>query len=588
MLALSALVLAAPLLAQDFVQQTLIVAPLRGDADLRLAQQVAARLRTRIARLSNKRELHVPSGDTTESILEFAGYKPDTVLGERTLVDLAHLLRADEIIVGHVIGKRPGPVEIRAELVLVRDWRLRQPLPVIKAATMALAADSLGSEIVRARTQMAGLRRCENATRQSDPARAAAMAASAVASYSSSTLARTCLAVALASLNAPPDSVLAVTAAVLALDSMSIIAAVLHAEQLSALKRAKEAAGAWTRIVNQHADSLELGFRALNWMLRLYRPSDAVPTARLLLTKFPGEPGLRRLLFGAFSSLSDFKNAAALGDSLDAIDPEFRDDSVFEASHIVALRAVGDTLGAVAKSARSAKLHPNDPVIYLEYLQLVAGENGSAIRRGLEKFPDVPELHVLAATSARTVGNAASEIASLREAVRLDSLMTRGYLRMAELWFSAHRLDSALATLARTPRSGDGADLLRAYAIGRGMQVLRSATDTTADTWHTTISLFALADSVDSRTDTRSLIAATTLQLAQRELVTASKTHQCADTKNASKALSWADAAISRGVGDDASASELRDAYSKLSVAAESFSKSYCSTPAGGSATGTP
>jgi hypothetical protein len=573
----------SPLAAQEFIQQTLVVAPLRSDGDRRLARQVAASLRTYIARLSNKRELRVLDGDTTEHLLEFAGYKPDTVVAGATLHDLAHLLRADEIIVGAVTGKRGGPVDVTAELTLVRDWRMRQPLPTVHAATAAAAADSLAREVVRARTQMIGLRRCENAARSSQAARAVDEARHAVAGYPRSTLAKTCLATEMVMAGASADSVAAVTAEVLAVDSLNIIAAVLRAEALSAMKQPTVAAAEWGRVVALRPDSLELGVLAVEWMLRLREPAFAVTSGHKLLEKQPGEMQVRRLMFSAYSALADHKNAAALGDSLDAEDLEFRDDSVSAASHVAALRAIGDTLGAISKIARSVKKHPSDPILYLEYLQLVAGENSSAFQRGLERFPDVPDIHVLAAGAARATGNATNELAALREAVRLDSLMTRGYLRVAELWFSQHRVDSAVATLARAPRTGDGADLLRSYTVGRGMQVLRAGTPN-EDVWRTTITLFAIADSVDSRADTRSLIAAVTMQLAQSELATATKTKQCATTKDAIQSLAWADAAIQKGVGEGSSADELRDAYTKLNAAAESMSKSFCAGPAGATA----
>lgn len=566
---------ATPLAAQEFIQQTLFVAPLHSVGDRRLAQLVAAGVRSRVAKLSNKRELRVLNGDTTEHILEFAGYKPDTVVGGTELRDLARLLRADEIVVGTVTGKRGGPVEVTLDLALARDWRLRQPLPVVRAATVAAASDSLAREIVRARTQMIGLRRCENAAREAEAARAVEEARRAVEGYSRSTLARTCLAEELVMTGAGSDSIAAVTEAILAVDSLNIIAAVIRAEALAALKRPAESAAAWGRVVELRPDSLDLGVRAVEWTLRLHAPAVALTAARRLLMKHDRDPQLRRLMFRAHSALGDYTSTAALGDSLDAEDVEFRNDSVLAASHVVALRGVGDTLAAVSKAARSVKQHPNDPILYLEYLQLVAGENGAAFQRGLERFPEVPELHVLAATAARTTGNAANEMASLRAAVRLDSQMTRGYLRMAELWFSQKRADSAVATLARAPRSGDDAELLRAYAMGRGMQSLRD-TAVTADAWHTTISLIALADSVNSRDDTRSLIAAVSMQLAQNQLTTAARTKQCSGTRDARSSLAMADAALSRGVGTGRNADELREGYTQLSAAAGNLSKLLC------------
>lgn len=561
--------------AQEFVQQTLIVAPLHAAGDARVARQIASILRSRIARLSNRRELRVLDSDTAEYTLEDAGFRRDTVVSDYLLWNLARILRADEIVTGTVTGKRGGPVEVRAELLLVRDHRLRQPLPTIVGATATAAGDSLANEIVRARSQMPGLRRCENAARSADAVHAVEEASRAVAAYPRSTLAKTCLAQELAQSGAGADSVLSVTGDLLASDSLNLIAAVIRADALSAMKRPGDAAAAWTRVVALRPDSVELGVVAVEWMLRLHEASAAVTTARRLL-KEPYEARLRRQLFRGYSALSDFRDAAALGDSLDAEDAEFRDDSVMAASHVVALRGMGDTLAALSLAARAVRQHANDPILYLEYLQLVAGENGAALQRGLERFPDVPELHVLAATAARTTGNAAGEMEALRDAVRLDSSMTRGYIRLAELWFAQHSTDSALAVLARVPRTGDGADLLRSYAVGRGLQLLRGGPPNDS-TFRTTIALFTLADSVESRDDSRGLIAAVTLQFAQTELASAARTHECPVARSAQQTLSLATDALTRGVSEGPSADELRDAYAKLNAFAENLTKSICS-----------
>lgn len=567
------------LVAQEFVQQTLIVAPLHAHGDARLARQVASALRSRIARLSNRHELRVLDADTAEYLLEDAGFSRDTVVSDYLLRNLAIRLRADEIVTGTVTGKRGGPVEVQAEILLVRDPRMRQPLLTVRAATAAAVGDSLARQVVYARSQMAGLRRCENAARSGDPVRAVEEARRSVAGFPRSTLAKTCLAQEIAQAGVGADSVLAVTDELLAADSLNLIAAVLRADALSGMKRPGEAAAAWSGVVAMRPDSTELGVLAVEWMLRLHEASSAVATCRRLLKDSPAEPRLRRQLFRGYSALSDFRNAASLGDSLDAEDAEFRDDSVFAASHVAALREVGDTLAAMSLVARAVRQHQNDPILYLEYLQLVTAENGVALARGLERFPNVPELRVLAATAARTSGNAAGEMGALRDAIRLDSSMTRGYLRLAELWFAQHRVDSALATLARVPRSGEGADLLRSYAIGRGRQVLQagSAMDSA---YRTTITLFALADSVESRDDTRSLIAAVTMQLAQTELAASAKTHECPVARDAQAALSLANDALTRGVGQGASADELLDAYGKLNAFAESLTKSICTSTA--------
>ena len=142
---LAVLLVALPSTAatQEFTRQTLLVAPLHPDGSNRVARQVAGGLRTRIGRMSVRRELFVVGSDTVESLLENSGFRADTVLNEVQTLVLARQMRADEVVVGRVIS-RPGVVEVHATLRIMRDWRLRQPLPVVRATSVTAAADTLG------------------------------------------------------------------------------------------------------------------------------------------------------------------------------------------------------------------------------------------------------------------------------------------------------------------------------------------------------------------------------------------------------------------------------------------------------------
>ncbi|MEW5918616.1 MAG: hypothetical protein AB1762_19595, partial [Gemmatimonadota bacterium] len=180
----------------------------------------------------NRREVRVVGSDTIENSLRRAGYGDDVKVGVGETRVLSRMLRADEVVVGQVVGKG-NLVEVNAQIMLPRDWRMRQPLPLIRAATPAAAADTLSQYVMRARAQMLGLRRCENAMRVDDHARAIRGAEEGVLTYSASTLARTCLAVALRLNGMAADSVIRVAEAVLARDSLSIVAAVVRARSLS-------------------------------------------------------------------------------------------------------------------------------------------------------------------------------------------------------------------------------------------------------------------------------------------------------------------------------------------------------------------
>ena len=576
---LLALLLAPPgtVRAQEFTRQTLLVAPLHPDGSSRVARQVAGGLRTRIARLSARRELFVVGTDTVESLLHNSGFRADTVLNEIQTLVLARQMRADEVVVGRVVS-RPGVVEVHAQLRIMRDWRLRQPLPVVRAASAGAAADTLARYVVEARSQMVGLRRCENFAREGKLRDAAGAAEAAIAQYPASTLARNCLAIVLPFNEAPADSIRKVTEALLARDTLNVVAAVMHAQSLMALQRQDDAANAWTRVIALRPDSLTLGLNAVEYLLRLQHPTRALQAAATLIARHPDEPRFRRLAFRAHVALGAWPAVAALGDSLDAQDPEFREDSTYAIRHVQALRVIGDTLSALAKSARVVKQHSGDVGLYLQYLQLVTGENAAALARGLAYFPGSSELHVLAARAAVTAGRRRDAINSLSAAVSTDPFLLQGFLQIAELWFEEEQPDSALAAIARAPRNG-ATDLLRAYTIARGRQMIRQAADTTPRSWTRAVTLFALADTLESQSDSRALLVAASLQLARSELVIATQVKTCPEAGRASSALELSLATLDRGVGEGTSATELYEAYGALRTAVDNAVRILCPAP---------
>lgn len=560
---------------QEFTQQTLLVAPLHAEGSNRVARAVADRLRSRLNRLAVRRELFVVGTDTIEILAENSGFQYDAVFGDAQTLALARWLRADEVLIGTVIDRPGDSVEVHVQIALMRDWRLRQPLPVVRAGHPNAAADTLAQLVMDARVQMTGLRRCENAARAARTREAAGHAEEAIRLYPRAALARTCLLVALPFNDVGPDSIARVAGDILAIDSLNIVAAVVRAQALTSMQRATPAAEAWQRVLSLRADSVAIAQLAVEQLLRLQRPELALAGAQRLAVRHPEEPYFSRLAFLAQIALASWSEAATLGDSLDEADIYFRDDSTFAFRHIEALRATGDTLGALAKSARVVKQHRGDEVLYLQYLQLVDAEQQAALARGLAQFPKSSELNVLAARSALTAGKKREAIAALAAAVAADSTLTQGYLQMAELWFEEGYPDSALAAIARAPRTAD-AGLLRAYAIARGRQLIRVAGDSTPEAWQRGVALFALADTLDSQTDSRALLTATTLQLARAELVLATQHRTCPEAQRADRALQQSAATLGRGIGEGSAAAELQEAYGAMRAAVDNAVQVLC------------
>ena len=88
-----------------------------------------------------------------------------------------------------------------------------------------------------------------------------------------------------------------------------------------------------------------------------------------------------------------------------------------------------------------------------------------------------------------------------------------------------------------------------------------------------------LADTLDSQSDSRALLAAASLQLARSELVIATQVKTCPEASRASSALEVSSAALDRGVGEGSSATELYEAYGALRSAVDNAVKVLCPPP---------
>lgn len=566
----------APLGAQSFVRQTLAIAAAPGSGDSRLWRRVADAARSGLRRDVDRRAIALVPADSLERMLRALGIREPgdaTEMDQRTVTRLA---RADELLVGRAVPG-PGGIDVQAWVVLVRDPRQREPLRSLRAATPEAAGDSLARALLEVRRQFGEVRQCENAARLGDRAAAIRAATAALRLTPTGLVARICLARALVESGAPADSVLRLAGQVLARDSASVIALALRAQALDGLVRRRDAAEAWAQVLAARPDSADLAVVALERLLALERPAVALDAIDALVGRHASDARFPRLRFRALHTLGRWETTATLGDSLETVDPEFAAGAAYAVRYVDALLHRGDTLRAVAKSARSVVEHPDDPRLYVQYFRLIADERTVALARGLERFPRLAELRVLAAQEARAAGDRAAERVALREALASDATLAQSQLRLAELWFQDGRPDSALRVLQRAPREGiAGAASLRRYAMARGVELLRSASDTVPSSYALPLALLALADSVESGPDTRGLLVAGGLQMARSELVLSSVTRACDGVRRADLALGATAALLARGVGDGSAADELRQAQAVMRGAVDDALRRDC------------
>lgn len=560
--------------AQSLLTQTLVVAPFSGVGDARAGLRVSDGMRDAIRRHA-RRGLEIVGTDSVTRMLRGQGITRPETARELDLVLVARIARADEVLVGEVRG-RGDTLEVRASIVLLRDPRQREPLPTVRAVGREATADALARAVVAARGQMDPLRRCENAAREGRRADAIAAATQALTVYPRGVLGRVCLARTLVAGGAPADSVRELADYILSRDSTSLVARTIRAQAFEGLNRVDEAVRDWTVTLAMRPDSADFATFAIERLLQLSRPRPALTALDSIAPRHPGDVRFPRQRFRALHALERWPATVGLGDSLDKVDPVFSGEPAFALRYVEAMLRHGDTLRAIAKSARSVADHPQDGRLYVQYVRLIAGENLAALSRGLSRFPRLAELRVLAAQQARAAGDRAAERAALAHALDADASLLTSHMRLAELWFQDGRPDSAYHALRRAPRSGSGATMLRSYAMGRGVELLRAAIDSVPQTYAGALAFLTLADSVDSKDDTRSLVVAALLQTSRAELVAAANAPDCDGLRRSRARLDESAATLERGIGSGAAAEELRGAQQALEAAVEESLRRSC------------
>lgn len=559
----------------EFVRQILVLAPFSGTDGNRVATRLANEIWDGLRDASDRREVAVVRADSAARMLRGLGFPQADRASETEQLMVARASRGDELLVGQ-LREFGDTLELRATLILVRDPRIREPLPIVRAVGVENTAREITRAIIRTRTQGDYMRRCENFARIGESASAIREAERALREHPRGLLARSCLVRVLASVPVPRDSVIAVADYIIARDTANIVAHTLRAFALTSEGRNSAAIAAWQRVVALKPDSLDLGAEAIENLLRLGRPREALAAVEAVAAFHTTDLRLRRQRFRALHTVARWSEAAALGDSLERIDAQFSSDPIFIARYVESLKMHGDTLRALSKSARSVAEHPADGRLYVQYVELVSGENRVALARGLAKFPSFAALRVLAAQQARAAGDAGAERTALAAAVEADGSQGPVYLRLAELWFREGRADSALTVLSRAPRSGEGASMLRAYVVGRGLELLRASVDSVPDSYVTPVGLLVLADSIDSGEDSRRLVVAASLQQARAHLVVGASAQSCDPIQRAGAGLAVVTQVIQRGVGAGAAAAELVEAHDGLRAAVGEAERVLC------------
>jgi tetratricopeptide (TPR) repeat protein len=526
----AAALLATPAAAQrkpveEFTRQGLLVpnfTPGPG-ADLKLGRKVGDVVRSRVEDLANKKQVDVINARLMRTKSADAGFNPDSSFSLDESYVMGRVLRVDEYI-GGTVTVLPKAVRLDAEIIVMRDRHLRQPLPMASAAKLEQAGDALAKNITAARTQLIPMRRCENALRGADGAGAIAAARQGIAAYPKATILRICLVWALIASHQPSDAVLGVSREVLAIDSTNYYALEAAAVALDSLRQREAAAAMWLRLAATDPLDLKLSERVITAMIDGGNGRRAEPLVLQLAKDYPAELPLLGQKWHITFETKNWARAVEAGEALIERDSLARADSVFWLRLATVYKALNMPIKAVETLAHAVAKFPNDPRLYALYTQYIKTEADTVIPRGLALYPKSAELLALNAKELRVRGKLEESLAASRRALEFDSTMSQGDLIVAQLEFDLGRPDSALSTLRRALGRGEDTSVVAQFALAKGNALYRAANGTHSSTdFGLALHFLALADTLRSSVQSKFLVGAAALGLSQAALTEAPK-----------------------------------------------------------------
>ena len=546
---------AAPLAAQrqEFTRQIILVTNFESGAgtDAKAGRKAADEVRDRLEKLVNDKQADVIPGYAIRQKLELSGIQADSALHPGDVRMLAREVRADEYVLG-TVRKVQGGVQVSGHLMLVRDPRLRQPIPATTAGDVDAAAAAWSRGLAQARLQLIPMRRCENALRDGKGAEALRFAREGAATWPKAVLARTCLLWALRTQGGTADELVSISREILAEDPAAFHALEASAIALDSLRRRDESAAMWVRVAETDTTNVELVERVVWTMLDRGMTRQAQPFIVRMSRTMPEEVRFTRLVWRASWENRDWPLAVATGERLLAGDSTAVTDPVFFQRLATAYRSAGEQVKSIQTVARGVASFPKDQRLYALYAQYVRAEADTVIPRGLAIYPQSAELQALRAQELRARGRKEEALDATRKAVALDSSLAQGELMVAQAEFELGRPDSALTALHRAVGKGEDTTSVAQFALSKGNALYRAANGTkNRDDYRLAMRFLAYADSLRPTPQSKFLLGASAYSVTQSALSEAPKladsTQKCALSKLGAEMLPVAKGALEAG-----------------------------------------
>jgi len=522
------------------------VLPLRS-ADKKVGVQAADAIRSRLTSAYRIRDMYVIPRADVEAILQGSGFPPDEAPDPITARLLAAQLRGDEYLEGSVT-RTPAGYRLDTRMVLTRDNSMVQPLPSAEAPKVEDAARAVVASIQEARKQLDEVRGCENALREGNAVAAATAARTALTEYPQATMARVCLARALTTQKAPPDSIIPVLEAVLAVDSMSRPALEQLGLAYKAANQVDKSVQTWGRLIRYYPNDAKLVSEVVNEIAASGRPEIAKPIIEQAVEQNPGDPALTNLLFLIQLASKDWKGATKTGEDLARVDTA-ASDTAFFLRLAVAYDSDSQPQKAAETLAKSVAKFPNNATLWSTYGQML-----------------------------RSAGQLQQALTAIDRSLSINPKVEHGWFRRAQVQVELGQTDSAFASGKLAVAAGEDKNLVGQLMLIEANKKFRAAraSQQRAD-YQEAVRLLTQADSIAPNPTISFLLGASAFSVGDQAARENQRAKSCELAQLAEDSFTTAMIHLPRGAQVQAEAStQLLNAIPQYTRAVEGQKKNYC------------
>jgi len=476
------LLAAAPLVAQPGQQPAqrggppnpdtpqILVAVLQS-SDKALGVETADEIRRRIQQEHSAKELYAVPKTSINNTLEASGYKADSALNASDLMELAKQVHGDYVLEGKLTKGGSGLQLDARILTRTGQQTLAQPLPSITGKDPGDVAKLVEREISAALKGMGPYKTCTNDLRAAKYDQAVKDGQLGLTAYPNSTLNRLCILTAYNQMKAPPDSVIAISEAILAKDPASIIALNSAAEAYTTKGDKDKAIEYNLRIWRADPSNATIAQSIVNSLVNSGSPDKAIPIIDTLLAQNPGDPAMLDTKWKLLLNAKRWKEAIAAGEEVAKADTSKATLAFFQRQ-----------IGAAQNDSNTAKV------------QEIAS-------RAAAKFPKDLDMQLLLTQSFRKSGQLQQALEHGRQAIAIDPKSTNAVVLTMYTLNDMKQKDSATAVAQRAIAAGVSKDTIGALLLADVPPMVKTAQESKKrEDWEAAL---AAAQAVDAMAPTK-------------------------------------------------------------------------------------